>query len=367
MKNKYLVEMSLNDLDSINHLSINDLEIFDQKITFKTDQKSLNIIKNKFEYVYFQNICKIKFKNVISKYLITIIGSLIFILFIGIISRTITEIKFLDELTYDEEVMSFVLEKLDKKGPFRFLNTNLNTIDSDLKKTFYHYEWIGISKKGTILLIEIEPSFLDPKKENENLSGSLYAKKDAIIKRYHVEKGIVMIQEEQYVNKGDLLISGDIIHYDNSIEQIHPSGYVIGEVLEYYDYTIKKKEIKTIRNGKIYYEDYFYLKEKILGKEDILFDIYDEETIELNNYLNLVSKKRKYYYQKESIINEYDLNSAVDFAISLIYKEFLIRKTNKYENIKYIKLARKNEDSENYYLKFVVKSEESIAEFFPNS
>ena len=215
MKNKYLVEMSLNDLDSINHLSINDLEIFDQKITFKTDQKSLNIIKNKFEYVYFQNICKIKFKNVISKYLITIIGSLIFIFFIGIISRTITEIKFLDELTYDEEVMSFVLEKLDKKGPFRFLNTNLNTIDSDLKKTFYHYEWIGISKKGTILLIEIEPSFLDPKKENENLSGSLYAKKDAIIKRYHVEKGIVMIQEEQYVNKGDLLISGDIIHYDN--------------------------------------------------------------------------------------------------------------------------------------------------------
>ena len=366
MKNKFLVEMPVSELESINHLNINDLEINEEKITFKTDGKSL-IIKNKFEYVYFQNICKKRLKSVISKYLITIIGAFIFILFISIISKTITEIKFMDDTTYNDDVMNFVLEKLDKKGPFRFLNTNLNMIDSDLKKTFYHYEWIGISRKGTVLLIEISPSFLDPKEEINKMSGSLYAKKDAIIKRYHVEKGIVMIQEEQYVNKGDLLISGDIVHYDNTIEQIHPLGYVIGEVLEYYDYSIKKKEIKTIRNGKIYCEDYFYFKERLIGKENILYEDYEEESYQLNSFFNLLYKKRKYYYQKEEIIKEYDLDSAITFATSLIYKEFISNKTNKYENIKYIKLARYSEDDENYYLRFVVKSEESIAEFFPNS
>lgn len=359
----YSVELPKSSLDFVNKLNIKDLVIKDDKICFKTDKKSLNILKNKFEYIYFVNNLKSLFKNVISNHIVTLFGVFIFAFCITFISKTITEIKFSDTNTYNEDVYESVVDNLKKVGPFRFLNKDLNSIDSMLKKEFSHYEWIGISKKGTILLIEISPSFIDEKKDEEKLPGSLYAKKDAIIKKYHVEKGIVMVQEEQYVKKGDLLISGDIIHYDNTIEEINPKGYVIGETLEYYDYTVSKIKTNNIRNGKVTYKDYYFLKDKMIGK-----DKYEEEYDEVvkMNLFNLFFIKRRYYYYRDDIKTVYDEDEALNLAKSLIYKEFIKNKTEKEEKIIYIKLARFSEDSDNYYFRFVVKCEERIEEFLTN-
>ncbi len=359
--------MPIDDLSKISHKNISDLSINNDNFSFKTDKKTLNIIKNDFEYVYSQNICHKKLKNLISKHLISIIGLFIFILMIGIVSKTITEIVFLDETTYNEEVNKFVEDRLTKVGPFRFLRGDLNKIDSELKNVFYQYEWIGISQKGTSLIIEIEPSFLDIQEEDSKKSGSIYAKKDAIIKKYHLEKGIVMVQEDQYVKAGDLLISGDIVHYDNTFEQVHPLGYVIGEVLEYYEFTIEKVNTKTERNGKIYYQDFWAIKNKTFGKSKNKFLEYDLETKTIFNLFNFFFVKRIYYFEKEEIKKEYDFDSAKEYAMSLIYKKFMKNKTNDNEKIVYIKLARYGEDNNNYYFRFVVKSEESIGEFKPNS
>lgn len=359
----YSVELPKNSLDFVNKLNIKDLVIKDDKISFKTDKNSLNILKNKYEYVYFANNLKSLFKNVISNHIVTLFGMFSFIFVIVFISKTITEIKFTNSNTYNEDVYESVVDNLKKVGPFRFLNKDLNSIDSELKKEFSYYEWIGISKKGTVLIIEIAPSFIDEKINEENLPGSLYAKKDAIIKKYHIEKGIVMVQEEQYVKKGDLLISGDIVHYDNTIEAIHPKGYVIGETLEYYDYKVPKTQTNNIRNGKVEYKDYYFFKDKMLGK-DKFTEEYDE--VVKMNFFNLLFIKRRYYYYREDVKTLYSLEEAESFAKSLIYKEFIKNKTNEQEKIIYIKLARFSEDNDNYYFRFVVKSEERIEEFLTN-
>ena len=44
----------------------------------------------------------------------------------------------------------------------------------------------------------------------------------------------------------------------------------------------------------------------------------------------------------------------------------MYNKISDIENIKYIKLVRNYEDDKKIYLKFVIKSEESIGEFFSN-
>ena len=60
--------------------------------------------------------------------------------------------------------------------------------------------------------------------------GSIYAKESGIVKKYHVERGLVLVQEEVYVEKGTLLISGELIHLDSTVENIRAKGYVIAEV-----------------------------------------------------------------------------------------------------------------------------------------
>lgn len=362
----YKVEIDKKDLNLISGLDIKNLIVGDEKITFVTDKKTLNILKNNFDNVYFVNILFSRMKEVVSKHFVTLIGAFAFAFVMIFISKTITEITFVDSNTYDYEVENYVISRMKKVGPFSFLNDDLNDIDKDLKKKFYHYEWIGISKKGTTLLIEISPSFLNPDDDNRNdkIPGYLYAKKDAIIKKYHVEKGIVLIQEEQYVKKGDLLISGDILHYDQSIERIHPKGYVIGEVLEYYEYTIPKIKNDNVRNGKVSYQDYFFYKDKMIGKDKNTDNDYEETVVK--NFFDLFYIKRRYYYERENTKTVLSYDEANNYAKTLIYKKFLANKTNKLEKIIYIKLARSSEDENNYYFRFVVKSEESIEEFLTN-
>lgn len=362
----YNVELDKKELDFISGLEIKDLKIYNDKIKFRTNKKTLNILKNEFEYIYFENLFKNKIKKAFFNHVVTIFGCFAFVFVMIFISKTITEITFLDTDTYNEEVYKYVEDRLKKVGPFRFLDENLNNIDKELKKEFYEYEWIGITRKGTSLILEISPSFLntvDPS-DDKKMPGSLYSKKDAIIKKYHVEKGIVVIQEEQYVKKGDLLISGDIIHYDQTVEHIHPKGYVIGEVLNYYEYTIPKVITNNIRNGKISYKDYFYYKNKIIGKNVV--DDSDYEEIIKRNIFDLFYVKRRYYYERENIKTIFSLDEAKSYAKTLIYKDFLSNKVNNLNNLEkiiYIKLARSSEDEKNYYFKFVVKSEESIGEF----
>lgn len=366
MKNKYLVKMKFNDYKNIKNIKATNIFINENEISFKTDQKSLNILRNRFEYIYFQNILKTKLKNIFLNHFMTIIGIIIFSLFIFILSKTIVKVEFSDENTYDSDVYEKVIKELDSIGPFKFLNKDLKEIDSDLKKLFYHYEWIGIKRKGTVLLIDIVESNLKDNEDEKNIVGSIYSKYDAIVKKYYLSKGIINVTEEQYVNKGDLLISGMIKHYNNEIEMVKADGVVIGEVLKYYDLVINKEEITEIRNGKIYYQDFLFFKDKRIGKEKNKFDSFDYVLEERFSLFGIIKINRIYYYEKEIVNNIYNLDDAITLGKSKIYNQFYNNKISDIENIKYIKLVRNYEDDKKIYLKFVIKSEESIGEFFSN-
>lgn len=366
MKNKYFVKMKFNDYKNTKNIKANNISIDENEISFETDHNSLNILKNEFEYIYFQDISKTKLKNIFLNRFMTIIGIAIFSIFIFVLSKTIVKVEFSDENTYDSKVYEKVINELDSIGPFKFLNKDLKEIDSDLKRLFYHYEWIGIKRKGTVLLIDIVESNLKDNDKEENIVGSIYSKYDAIVKKYYLSKGIVNVTEDQYVNKGDLLISGMIKHYNNEIEMVKADGVVIGEVLKYYDLVINKEEIKEIRNGKIYYQDFLFFKNKRIGKEKNTFESFDYVLEERFSLFGIIKINRIYYYEKETVKNNYNLDDAITLGKSKIYNQFYENKTSDIENIKYIKLIRNYEDDNKIYLKFIIKSEESIGEFFSN-
>ena len=361
---KYRVKTSKHNLYALNHFNIKHVRIIEDNLVFFTDEKSLEKMKIKVDLEY-EDLAKKKLKEVLRKHLITIIGALLIIMALINQSQSIVDVRFTNKDTYDEEVVEHLEKYYKRVGPFKYLTTNLNEINLDLRSTFYQYEWIGLRKEGAYLYLDIK-RMVNPPIVEEKTPGSYYARKDGIVKMYHLEKGVVVVQEEQFVHKGDLLISGEIIHYNNKLELIRAKGFVIAEVLEYKDYTISKEIIEIIRSGKMKSQTQIFLFGKHINKEKIPFENYEIEEVSLKKFLgNLFVIRKVNIYEIKEVRNVYNEEEATQYALSHVYRDFRAEKTNEFEKIIYNNLVKIEEDENYFYVRLIVKSHLNIAKFIP--
>lgn len=112
------------------------------------------------------------------------------------------------------EVRELVLGELQDHGVwkyhFRKSFSELERIEEEiLKKHKNQLEWIEIENIGTSYQVRVEERMVHPtdkKKENQNVIAS----KNAIIKSVEAKKGMVVKDINQYVRKGEVVISGVI-------------------------------------------------------------------------------------------------------------------------------------------------------------
>ncbi|MDD4000085.1 MAG: sporulation protein YqfD [Bacilli bacterium] len=359
---RYLVTTAKDNLIHLNHFRIRNIENLGEEIQFTTGKKQLEDLSKIIELKYLDLTTK-ALKAFIHQYLITIIGVLIIIIVLISQSRSIREISFTDEETYNPEILNFLDQYLNKKGPFYFLNKNINEISYDLRSEFYQYEWIGVRRQGAVLYIDIKEIKNQPIDEDKT-PGSIYAKHSGIVKRYHVERGVVLVQEEVYVSEGSLLISGAITHYDNQVENVRAKGYVIAEVLQYHDLKILKERSEIVRSGKMESKEQFYLFSKKIGEIISKFSNYEIEEGKLRNY-GLFKIQDLYYYETKEVKTIYSENEAIQYAKSLVIKEFRKNKVNQFEKIIYNNLVRIEFDGKYYHIRLITKTYQNIAEFIP--
>ncbi|HHU55456.1 MAG TPA: hypothetical protein GXZ48_02035, partial [Acholeplasmataceae bacterium] len=290
---EYKVTISKEDLSKINRKNISHLRKHEDYYTFYTDAESLNKLTQEIENLHYYNVLQHKTKNILKKHLITLISLFILVLLLINQSLSVKEIKFINYNTYDEEVETFLLERLKKRGPFYYLNENLNQINHDLKIKFYNYEWISVSKNGAYLEVDIKKlDKLDEPDIDDKTPGNYVATKDAIIRLYHVKKGVVLIRQSQSVSKGDILITGNLKHWIDGVEYIRPQGIVIGEVLEYQNIKVKKKEVAVIKTGKVKSKNVISLFGYSFKSKSPFVDC-EEKEVEVLNLFNFLKFKKK--------------------------------------------------------------------------
>jgi sporulation protein YqfD len=302
-------------------------------------------------------------KLLLKRHLITIIGVLIIITTLISQSFSIRKITFTDPDTYNSEIIEYLEKYFDYIGPFGYLNKNLNEINFDLRSEFYHYEWIGVRRKGAILYIDIKEIKNEPIEEDKT-PGSIYAKDSGIVKRYHVESGFVLVQEEVYVEKGSILISGTITHYDNSIENIRAKGYVIAEVLKYHDITVPKEKVEIVRTGKMESKKVYSLFSKGINKLETSFSDFEIEEGEIKT-IGFLKIQKQYFYEIREVKTIYSEEEAISYAKSTVIKEFRKNKVNQFEKIIFNNLVRIEFDGTYYRIRLIVKTYQNIAEFIP--
>lgn len=157
-----------------------------------------------------------------------IVGIGLFFL-VGMILSNITwgiEVKGANPET--EHKIRLELDKLGIKiGSLHWLNDHPETIQKKLTDRLENITWIGVELKGTTFHFQVVEKN-EPDKVEESGPRELVAKKKSVIANLFIEKGKPLVKVNQYVDKGQLLVSGVIGEGENQ-RLIAATGKVWGK------------------------------------------------------------------------------------------------------------------------------------------
>ena len=210
-----------------------------------------------------------------------------------------------------------------RKVSFDKLNSIKNKILEDNKDTL---EWIEIREKGCIYYIDVTPRVKSNNNVDNTSPSDIVAEKDGVIKHIVVHRGSKVIDNGDYVKKGDILISGNIIKNENVIDKVHSEGVIYAETWKTVNISIPFKRIDYVYKKTInhYYLDIFGHKFTISGKYDSDNTINKKSIVLDKPYLffKLYKEEKKIYDYNEVILNvEEAYNEALNRSANIINKK----------------------------------------------
>lgn len=175
-------------------------------------------------------------------------------------------------------------------------------------------EWIEIVKKG----YEYDVNIIKREK-NKTINHfdrcNYVAVKSGTVKSITVKKGVLQVQENNYVNAGDILINGDIIYNEELKDSVCASGKITGETWYKVNvsYPLKKEYTFQKNNGmynvvfKIFNKKYFLLNDKYIKPESI-FKLGGK-------FLGInITKSKKTYHKKVKYTEEEAIKKSLEIA-----------------------------------------------------
>ena len=209
----------------------------------------------------------------------------------------------------DKELHKYNIKKYSTKKNYEYLNEVKEKILNDNKDIL---EWIEIEESGTKYIVRV----VERKREKilkEYEWQSIVASKDAIITSIKASSGEKVKSINQYVKKGDTVISGIMNRPNESIVYTKAKGQIYGEVwykvsLEYPFYYQEEK--LTGLNKKVISINFLNYNIPIFGyKKYKNFKIYDKILFEnnlipfkvVNEIIHEVNVKEEIYTYEEAI------------------------------------------------------------------
>ncbi|MBR4178705.1 MAG: sporulation protein YqfD [Bacilli bacterium] len=260
------------------------------------------------------NIIKYYGKNgiknfiMINKYMI--ISVIISLLVLKLLTMTIFDIKI---NTSDGELKSKIMVSLSDNGISKYkrkksFNELLIIKDKILESNKDDLEWIEINEHGCVYEINLTKRVKKKEIKEEYKESSIYASMDGVIKKIVVYSGTKKKDVNDYVKKGEVLISGNIYKNDEVVGVGNAKGEVYAETWYYVTASIPFEYEEKVFTGRIinhYYLDIFGNKFTLIGK-------YSSDNTENNiklildkSYLpfKLYRESKKVYQNKKHTIN----------------------------------------------------------------
>ncbi len=334
------------------NINIYSIKYSNSNIYLLIDKNDLKIIANLCNYIVIKDYSIGGFWMSIKHSIFNIITFLLILSLVIIYSFFVVRI---DILVSNNDIRDKIYNDLDriniKPYSLRSSNNKLNNIKeyllSNNKDTI---EWLNIDRNGMSYSINIIL-----KKDKEKINNKDYCNvistKDSVISRINSSSGEEIVQVNDYVKKGDILISGDVI-YNNLNKKVCASGSVYGKTWYTVNISIPKtnkyvKKLKHISNSYMVDDKYIWnsnnndvIKEKklllnfYLGKlyvikeyykENKIYNYNDDEILGMMNKLindklkNMVDGK--YVILNQNVLKKEDNNSTINIEIFLVLEE----------------------------------------------
>ena len=213
---------------------------------------------------------------------INIIGVISFALTLLICSRFIFKVEITGNSPSNTKLVEEVLKENNiNAGDLKKSYQELNEIYDDLKASFKgKIDYLNIYQEGGVLFVKYTNSV--GAKEVENNFQNIYASKDGVIQSIDVSSGNIVVQVNQFVKKGDLLVSNTITSTNGENKIIATKGKVMA-----YTYVTYQGEIdaKKMDEGEAFSYLLYTIRAKLgsidkIDREKVLsYDIIDKKRV----------------------------------------------------------------------------------------
>lgn len=307
---RFIIKLKRNSINIYN-INKNDNDNIDIEIDYVNFDKIL-----KLKTIYDVSIVKYlgfeKNKRFFLKYYHLILLAIISILMIYFSSGFITDVIIIsNDNVMKKKINSILIENDISKYKYKKNYEYLQRIKEIIINKYHNeIEWIEIEKKGTKYIVKYEPRIIK-KKNIEKRKSNIVASKNAIVRNVFASSGQVIKNKNDYVNKGDIIISGLIYSNEEIKNIVSASGKVYGEVwyiikvvypFNYYEQkkTGKKKTIYSIKFLNNRFDIFNFnpfndkiIKESVLLKNNIIpfkFVKEKQEEIKIKTSMNVIEE-----------------------------------------------------------------------------
>ena len=354
MFKRYYV-LKLNNKEDLSKLFFKDISFF--KIKYKKDNVLLYVNKENFNKI--EKYCKIydiviykvggllKYRLLLKKYNIFTIMVLLSLIMIYILSHITFDIKIMSN---NKEIVNIILKELNDFGikKYHFVKSFK---DKELikKKILNDYknkiEWLEIDLVGSVYKINVLERVIS-KDNKDSIKQNVVSSKNAIIREIRATNGEVVKKVYDYVNKGDIIISGEIKKGEDVKGIVKADGKVFGETW----YNVRVELPLSYDNEQITKNCYNSLTLNVFDKRIFLFKKkkYNSYNIIDNNILSStilpLSLNKSTICEVKKNRDFYTYDMALNEGLKLS-KEYLLKKLDKNSEIllqKKLKLYEEN-------------------------
>ena len=329
--------------------------------TFYEDYRRIKKYLVTYKVSIYSNTGILKIIEIIKKYQIFTISVILGICLLFLVNNMIFKI---DVKTNNESIKKLLVSELEQYGLTTLrLKKSHRKIEIIVKKILDNnkdkIKWLEIKYDGLIMIVNVTETTNTNIDENSN-NCNIIASKDAKISTLNVYRGTVLKEINDYVLKGDIILSGSIIHNEEVKNTVCAAGEIYGEVWYKvkvdipFEETIKKYTGKNRYNFNLKINDNTYpiLKTRL--------DIFDEKVTNLYKLkdfeINLV-KEQEYEFKIKKLNEEEAYNKGIEKAIEKI--ELLLQDD---EEILLKKVLKKEVNDSKIYLEIFVVTKENIGE-----
>ncbi len=263
---------------------------------------------------------------------------------------------------YSKDIRELLYQELDSYGIRKYGRiVSYEKLEEIEKKILSNnrdrLEWLEIKREGTKYIVKVQERVIKREKEEERPK-DIVASKNAVILDIRSAKGERVRDVNDYVSKGDVIISGAVVKPDGSSVITGSSGTVYGEV--WYTATIE--------------HPYYYREEKLTGKSK---DVYVISF--LNKRVPLTLHKFKSFQSNERVIfkglliglskeKEYEVkvtsrlytDEEIEEAVRAVLTERMMEQNKKIAEVLDMTVLARDEIESGVRFKFFVSVKEEI-------